>query len=623
MAPDFIHPDFRMRLLAFLLFWLALPAAMATPFPTSASAATGNPFASNARPAVPPVDQAMPLTVRHENQAWTLRFDLLPNVYLYRPQLKLAVLDADSKELALASTLELPAGVPHEDDVYGKTEVYFQQLVLTLPDSFLPAAARTLRINYQGCLENVLCYPPQQQDIPLATTPTAVPASAHPASAQAGNSLIAVLKTADANRFADWARNQSLWQVLLLFFIGGVLMAFTPCVFPMIPILLGILAGERNPGPARGFTVSLAYVLGMALPYTLMGLLVALSGARLNLQVWLQQPMFVALAALVFVFLSLSMFGVFNLQLPASWQARLGIGSGKGTVPAAATLGAISALVVSPCMTPVLAGALLFVAVQGQWLTGALALFTLSLGMGVPLLIVGAGGGGLLPKAGGFMEDIKRFFGVVLLLMAAWLGGRLLGPNLVLWLYGAILLGYAVMLGVFDGSRRLRQAIALLIAVYALLLMLGAATGSSSLLNPLADHHAHHAGQVVMPGESRFATVPASQLDAALAQASQAGKPVLVDFFADWCTSCKELDDTTLSDPQVLAGLQDFRLLRVDISDINHETMGIMQRFGILGLPCLIFFDRRGNEIPAARVLGYMNSQQWLNHMNSHILGKM
>lgn len=615
-----------MRLFLLFLLWLMPGLLMAAPLPGdtpfSSSALATSPF-SQTRPAIPPVDQAMPLAVSHRNGGWQLHFTLMPNVYLYRQQLRLELLDAKSKLQDFIQPVVIPPGQPHEDAIYGKTEVFFGQLTLDIPAASLPATAATLRIGYQGCLENVLCYPPQEQDIPLVShgesQPEITPASTVTA---APESLLSVLKTADANHFASWAQEQSLLEVLLLFFVGGLLMAFTPCVFPMIPILLGILAGEKKPSPARGLTVSLGYVLGMAVPYTLVGLLVAATGARMNLQVWLQQPVFILIAALVFILLSLSMFGVFSLQMSSRIASHLG-SNRMGSLPAAFTLGAVSALIVSPCITPILAGALLFVAAQGHWLTGALALFILAIGMGVPLLIVGAGGASLLPKAGAFMEDVTRFFGLVLLLMAAWLLGRLLSANTMLWIYGAILLVYAVHLGAFDGKRRLRQAFALLLFLYASLLWVGASSGKGSLTQPLAGFVSPVHTTIDTRANANFTLVPAAALEQVLAEASVANQPVLVDFFADWCTACHELDETTLKDSDVLASLSGFRLLRVDITDINAHTMGVMERFGILGLPCLIFFDRQGEEIKPARILGYMNSQQWLDHMKRHVLTEM
>lgn len=636
-----------MRLLYLLLFALLSLSTTAnadvTPFDDSSSA--NSPFGSSQ--SIPPVSKAMPLRVVQDADAGSimLQWVLLDNVYLYRSQLKLTPLDADKQPLAFDKKLALPTGEPHHDLVYGKTEVYFNQLTLEITTTQLPAAARFLRIQYQGCLDKLLCYPPQEKNLPLSealikansaadhisTTTEAAGKPSHTqqqTADQAGTDLLNLLNSADANDFANWASSQSLGYVLLLFFLGGVLMAFTPCVFPMFPILLGILAGDNKPSATRGFAVSLAYVLGMAVPYTLAGLLVALSGARINLQAWLQQPAAIIVAALIFAALALSMFGLYELQLPARLRNRLGSGRSNdtGSLTQATLLGAISGLIVSPCITPVLAGALLFVALQGQLLSGSLALFVLAMGMGVPLLIIGAGGASLLPRAGSFMEDIKRFFGLVLLLMAIWLLSRLLPASLTLWLYGITLFIYAILQGAFDDSRRLRQAISLLLLCYALLLMLGAAAGGQSPFAPLAPfNQADNKISSSQPANqrSRFETLDAQQLAQRLAQAEARGTPVLIDFFADWCSACKELEKTTLSNPAVLAAMQDFALLRVNITEINAANRQLMRQYQILGLPCLVFIDSKGEEIRNTRVLGYMNSQQWLKHLEQEVMAKI
>lgn len=613
-----------MRLIILFVFAL-LATSPATAGLFSNTGLPDSPFASSQK--IPPVDVAMPLAVEQSSAGIKLQFDLISNVYLYRPQLKLTPLDAKGDKLAFVTPPVIPEGKAHQDEVYGNTEVYFGQLIVQVPEASFPANAASLLVQYQGCMQDVLCYPPQRHTIKLAFTPdsshSAIPKSApqENATPDAEQSVFSVLKSADAGRFVSWAQQQSLGMILLLFFVGGLLMAFTPCVFPMFPILLSILAGTKKPGPVRGFLVSLAYVIGMAIPYTLLGLVVALSGAQLHLRYWLQQPAAVLIAAVIFIALALSMFGLYALQMPASWRDKAGSGQG-GSFWKAGVIGAISGLVVSPCITPVLAGALLFVAVQGQAVTGTLALFSLTLGMGVPLLIIGAGGASLLPRAGSFMDDIKHFFGLVLMLMAAWLIGRVIGPSLVLWLYGGILLVYGVTLGAFDITRKFRQAVALLIVVIGVLLMVGAASGSKSVFTPLAGlTTANTISQTsAQTQSSAFQDVDGADLSAQLAQAAREDKPVLVDFYADWCTACKELDATTLSNPVVLDAMKGLTLIRVDITDINKTNRQLMQQYHILGLPTLVFFDREGQEIPRARVLGYMDSKQWLAHFDKRVI---
>lgn len=636
-----------MRRLIYLVIALSLSVAAfaASPFNNAGSSL---PFGQSE--SIPTVDEAMPLQSQVDKDGVHLTFSLINDVYLYRPQLSFTAKNANGAELDWDTPVTPPPGEAHNDEVYGSTEVYFNGLMLDIPLSQIPAGTTTLVVGYQGCLEDRLCYPPQTKSIALGAWSSSTSAANNLSGANAGNqnaalatttpapnasvdsvkdnsSLLSVLSGADANQFASWAGDQALGYVLLLFFIGGLLMAFTPCVFPMFPILLGILAGSHQPGPLRGFMISLAYVLGMAIPFTLAGLLVALSGAQLNIHLWLQQPAVILFTVVVFVLLAISMFGLFDLQAPQWLRHKVGQGgNARGSLSKAALIGALSGLVVSPCITPVLAGSLLYVAAEGNAITGAAALFALSIGMGIPLLIIGAGGANLLPKAGAFMEDIKRFFGLVLLLMAIWLLGRLIDDSLTLWLYGIALFLYALMQGALDPSRRLRQALTLLLLFYASLVIAGAAAGGHSLSKPLAPFSGQTGNQmaaIAATPSSGFTTVNANELAAKLEAASDKGKPVLVDFFADWCVACKELDNTTLSNPQVLDAMSEFRLIRVDITETNDANLQLMRVHKILGLPALLFFDRDGNEIDQARILGYMSANQWLNHMKSRVNPKI
>jgi thiol:disulfide interchange protein DsbD len=403
----------------------------------------------------------------------------------------------------------------------------------------------------------------------------------------------------------------------------------------MIPILSGIIAGSDNPSAARGFTLSLAYVLGVAIPYTIAGLLVGLFGAGMNLQYMLQQPAAIIVSSVVFVVLALSMFGFYELQLPEALRDRLNAASTRrqgGSLWGAGILGAISALVVSPCVTPILAGALVYVAGTGDAATGAASLFALSIGMGVPLLIVGTGGGHILPRVGAWMEEVKRFFGVLLLGMAVWLAGRLLDDSLVMGLYGLLMAAYGVYLGALeptgaDGSRA-KRALAAVIALYGTILIVGAASGGDDPLQPLArdvvsapasSQPVAGAGNAAQNMDGWRTVVGQAQLDAALAEAQRQGRPVLVDFFAEWCVACKVLEEETLTVPPVLAAMEGWTLIRADITEITAENQTIMEAWNIVGLPCLVFLDTRGKEVAGARILGEMGPDRFLNHLNTKV----
>ncbi|MGB1922923.1 MAG: protein-disulfide reductase DsbD, partial [Alcanivorax sp.] len=509
---------------------------------------------------------------------------------------------------------------------------------LTLPVASVPLVATELEVRYQGCIEDTLCYPPTKKVIPLANpapakkspAATAATPAESPSTRNDDGGFLSTLQSEDANAFNRWMTDRSLGLIIGLFFVGGLLLAFTPCVFPMVPILSGIIAGEKEPSASRGFVLSTSYVLGMAVPYTLAGLLVAVFGAGLNLQVLLQQPAAIITSTVVFVLLALSMFGLYELQLPAFLRNKLHQpgDSQRGNLLGAAIMGTISALVVSPCVTPILAGALIYVAASGDALTGAASLFALSMGMGVPLIIFGTGGGSLLPRAGMWMEEIKRFFGVVMLGVAIWLLDRIINGILTLGLYGLLLAIYGVQLGALEsageGMARLKRGIALVLALYGSVMIVGALSGGDDPLQPLAPmtQPAPVTDTVSSPGDhGPWQTILGrDNLTTALADSRRAGKPVLVDFFAEWCVACKVLEETTLSDPQVLAAMEDFDLYRVDITEINADSQAIMEQYNILGLPALVFFTPAGTELPESRVLGEMKPARFLEHLDQRVM---
>ena len=607
--------------------------------------------------ALPSVDEAIQVVTDADwdRQRLLVSFMLYDHVYLYRHKLDFTLRDANGNLLADFDDLALPPAEDKTDEIYGDTQVYYGQLDVTLPLDSVPLADTELEVKYQGCIEDRLCYPPEIRTFAFsAPTPggnggVTASAAAAPPPVAAGeeDGFFATLFSEDANAFNQWMNGRGLGLIVALFFAGGILLAFTPCVFPMVPILSGIIAGRGTArggaaGARRGFMLSVAYVLGVAVPYTLAGLLVAVFGAGLNLQFLLQQPAAILTSVVIFVLLALSMFGLYELQLPAALRDRLNRAGpdGGGGVPGAVLLGVISALVVSPCVTPILAGALLYVAGTGDALTGAASLFALALGMGVPLIIFGTGGGHLLPRAGVWMEEIKRFFGVVMLGVAIWLLDRIVGDTLTLALYGLLMLVYGVLLGalepVAEGGSRLKRALALVLALYGALMLIGAAAGGDDPWQPLAPLTAP-AAVATAPASGEAAGGPArpaadgehgpwvslaghGPLRDALAASADADRPVLVDFFAEWCVACKVMEDTTLADPRVLDAMADFDLYRVDITEINDENQKIMADYNIFGLPSFVFFDRDGREVPDARVLGEMDSERFLKHLNNKIL---
>ncbi|KGD64427.1 thiol:disulfide interchange protein DsbD [Alcanivorax nanhaiticus] len=587
---------------------------------------------------LPTVDEAIQLVVDADwdNQTLLLDFELIDDVYLYQHRFGFTLKDTNGNVLEAFDNITLPEGKPKTDEIFGDVIVYFHNVRLNLPVNSVPLVDTLLEVRYQGCIEDTLCYPPTKKvfdfSSPQPTKKSPAAAAATPADGDSG--FLNTLTSEDANAFNQWMENQSIGLIIGLFFVGGLLLAFTPCVFPMVPILSGIIAGEDNPSASRGFVLSSAYVLGVAIPYTLAGLLVALFGAGLNLQFLLQQPAAIIASAVIFVALALSMFGLYELQLPHFLRDKLHQpGAAKrGSLIGAALMGAISALVVSPCVTPILAGALIYVAASGDAFTGAASLFALSIGMGVPLIIAGTGGGSLLPKAGHWMDEIKRFFGVVMLGVAIWLLDRIISDTITLGLYGLLLAIYGVQLGALEsageGFARLKRGIALVLALYGSVMIVGALSGGSDPLQPLQpltrESSAGQPQSISPPAQQSHGPwqtlVGKASLEQALASSRQAGKPVLVDFFAEWCVACKVLEETTLSNQAVLTQMQGFDLYRVDITEINADSQAIMAQYNILGLPALVFFTPTSTEIPKSRVLGEMGPERFIEHLNARVM---
>ena len=473
---------------------------------------------------LPNVDEAIQVVpdADWDRQQLLVSFSLLDRVYLYRHRLGFTLRDAIGNLLDDFDDLELPPGEAKTDEIYGDVNVYFGQLDVRLPLDSVPLADTELEVQYQGCIEDKLCYPPEVRTFSFsAPGPERAPAAGAPAATEVSDSdgaprnnqggFFSILLSEDANAFNSWMHDRNLGLIVALFFAGGLLLAFTPCVFPMVPILSGIIAGQSDASARRGFILSCAYVLGVAVPYTIAGLLVAVFGAGLNLQFLLQQPAAILTSVVIFVLLALSMFGLYELQLPERLRNRLNNAgpSGRGGLGGAVLLGVISALVVSPCVTPILAGALLYVAGTGDAATGAASLFALALGMGVPLIIFGTGGGHFLPRAGQWMEDIKRFFGVVMLGVAIWLLERIVSDTLTLALYGLLLAVYGVQLGalepVREGGSRLKRGLALVMALYGAILVVGAAGGGRG---PFVAYCETSTPPVLSPSPAAPAAVP-------------------------------------------------------------------------------------------------------------------
>jgi thiol:disulfide interchange protein DsbD len=560
-----------------------------------------------------PVDKAFRLTASSESpDRVTLRWAIADDYYLYRDKTKVAVA-AGTAQLGQPA---IPGGEARQDEYFGEQVVFFEEMVADVP---VAAAAGTreitLKVSYQGCAEAGLCYPPTTKEITVAL---AAPGS--PAAASAGPARM----QSEQDRLATMIRSGSLLAVLATFFGAGLLLALTPCVLPMVPILSGIIVGagrERPVSRGRAFSLSLAYVLGMALTYTVAGAAFAAAGQQA--QAFFQKPWIIVLFAALFVVLALAMFGVFNLQVPAAFQAKIADASNRqkqGTLLGTAVMGALSSLIVTACVAPPLVAALAVIGQTGDMFRGGAALFALSLGMGAPLLLVGASAGRLLPKAGPWMDAVKVAFGVMMLGVAVWMLSRILpGPvTLGLWAVLAFVTGYYLFRSgpgsAKGGAAIVRRGLGALAALYGVAMLAGALAGNSNPLQPLAGlGSSKPAAEGPQLEFIRIKTV--DDFDRALAAATASSRPLMLDFYADWCVSCIEMEHRTFTDAGVQAALANAVLVQADVTANDDADQALLKRFGILGPPTIVFYDAGGRERTDYRVVGFKAADDFREHV--------
>jgi len=637
---------FAQTMRACLALWLAL-------FAMTGAALAALPGAAAEEDEFLPVREAFRLVVDRSEDAFVARWAIADHYYIYRERLRFTLVDAQGNAIAGLGEPQIPAGEMKDDEVFGRVEVYHRELAVRLPVAALPpAGAATLKVTYQGCAEAGLCYAPETEEWPLdfsgmkvsAAAPAATPAAAPVAAAVAGTpgTLSAApaaaaaggLSATDSNAIARFLAGASFLAIVGTFLLLGMGLAFTPCVLPMVPILSSIIVGEGDGiTPRRAFLLSFAYVLGMALTYTAAGIAVGFLGAKANVAMWLQSPVVLGVFAALFVALAMSMFGFYELQIPSFLRDRLTAAQGKqkaGSLVGVAVMGALSALVVSPCVSAPLAGALVFISSTGDAVLGGAALFALAMGMGIPLLLIGTSGGKLLPKAGAWMNGVKVFFGVMLLGIAIILLGRVLPGPLTLALWGMLL----VISGVFlkplealaefaDGWAHFRKGVGLVLMFTGALMLVGAAGGGDDPLKPLgflAGSSAQAATGAAGTEKPLFTRVANSdELAAKLAEARAAGKPVMLDFFAEWCVACKLMERDVFSRPAVHAALAGYVVLQVDATDNGAEDQALMAQYKVLGLPSVLFFRADGVEITGERIQGELDEAQFLAHLAGRI----
>ncbi|GIK35466.1 MAG: hypothetical protein AMXMBFR45_05270 [Gammaproteobacteria bacterium] len=554
-----------------------------------------------------------------------LSWDILPGYYLYRDSIKAQSLTAG----VTVGPLSLPPGKDKEDEYWGRTQVYYGTAVAEAALNGAGTGPVSIEVSYQGCKEDSICYPPQTRTLVAelvagTASAAAVPPAAGTAAAPAPNAAAAPM-VSEQDRLAAMVGSANLALVMLTFGGLGLLLSFTPCCLPMVPILSGIIVGQgEQVTTGRAFALSLTYVLGMAFTYTAAGAAFAAAGSQI--QAALQQPWIITGVAVLFVALAMSMFGFYELQVPAALMNRVTAASGRqrgGTFIGTAVMGALSALVVTTCVAPPLVAALTVIAQTGDMLRGALALFALSLGMGLPLLVVGTSAGKLLPKAGAWMITVKGAFGFMMLGLAVWMLGRLLPDALTMALWAVLVFIAGIFIGAFNSleadaapGRKLAKGIGLLAALYGAALLVGTLAGSRDPLQPLAGLQAGSTQPAAArPAFQRIKTV--ADLEQALAAAGQAGKPLMLDFYADWCTSCIEMERYTFSDPAVQAALSGAVLLQADVTANDDADQALLRHFGIFGPPSIIFFGPDGQERGGYRVVGFKDAAAFASHVRS------
>ena len=546
-----------------------------------------------------------------------LNWKVAKDYHLYQDKLKTSVVNGD----ATLGQINLPKAELIDDELFGKTMVYHGEFSGTLPIKSIIGTA-TVQIEYQGCsAASGVCYPPVKKQIEINASSINTDSSAT-APAVTATATVNSGELSETDQITDTLKNSSLWIVIATFFIFGLLLAFTPCVFPMIPILSSIIVGQGDQlTTRRAFTMSLVYVLAMSVTYTVAGVLAGMFGE--NLQAAFQNPWIIGSFSVIFLLLALSMFGFYELQLPSSLQTKLTSISNNqqgGTLTGVAIMGFLSALIVGPCMAPPLAGALIYIGQTGDALLGGTALFAMSMGMGLPLLLLGTSAGKLLPRAGGWMDNVKAVFGVMLIAVAIWMAERVVPAEVTMLSWALLFIMSAVYLGTFEstaeksGWLKLVKGFGIALFLYGTMLLIGLMGGSTSVFQPLKVFQGGGNAGSVQSEKLAFKIIKSqADLDAELAK----GQPVMLDFYADWCVSCKEMEAFTFTDQGVHSALKGVTLLKADVTANDDIDKALMKNFGIIGPPAILFFNTEGMEQKAQRVVGFKKPELFINNINS------
>ncbi len=581
-------------------------------------------------------DQAYrPMVESPDGKTLNVHWEIADGTYLYEDKVEVGI-QGDGVSLG-KYTLPAPK-IKHDsvkpDGSIGDVAVFVHSLDLNIPllRGNTAATEATVTLKYQGCAERGICYPPQKKTFKLqlpaiAATEAATPKPAAQVQAPAtAASTPAPVEQSEQDQIASMLKNSSTWLIILSFFGIGLLLAFTPCVFPMIPILSGIIAGQGSGiTTRRAFTLSVVYVLAMAVTYTIVGVLAGLFGASFNLTAAFQNPWILSAFALLFVLLSLSMFGFYELQLPASWQSKLSEISNRqkgGELGGVAIMGLLSALIVGPCVAPPLAGALIYIGQTGDGVLGGAALFAMAMGMGAPLIAIGTSAGKLLPRAGGWMDAVKAVFGVMMLGLAITMLERFLPPVYPMALWGVLLIVSAVYMGALKqlpaeatGWSKLWKGLGLVLLIYGALFLVGVAANGKDTVQPLRGL-AIGGSSSQQASHLQFKRIKSvADLQRELAAARAAGRPVMLDFYADWCIYCKQMEKNVFSEPAVVSAMSHFVLLQADVTDQDDQDKALMEHVNIPAPPAMLFWGTDGKEIDHLRLMGYMGMDDFLAHI--------
>jgi thioredoxin:protein disulfide reductase len=566
--------------------------------------------------------------------------DLGTDIYLYKNKIK--VEDTNLKDGIDFKSVNMGKSVDHDGE-----QVFFSSPAIRI--DLLKKSALTgdhkvkIKLSYQGCSSAGLCYEPMETTLEVSvdmdqlegmktTEPSVIKAEAVKEKiAQAAvseekdetkASVKVSEKSSETDKIANVIQGGSIWLIIISFFGFGLLLSLTPCVFPMIPIISSVILAQGNSiGTKKAFWLSLVYVLAMAVAYTIAGILAGLFGA--NLQAAFQTPWIITVFALIFVVLSLSMFDVYELQIPNFIQSRISrLGGQKSGIIGVALMGFFSALIVGPCVAAPLAGALIYIGQTGDALLGGIALFALSIGMGMPLLVVGTTSGRFMPKPGMWMDAVKAIFGVMLLGIAIWMIGRVLDENTTLLLWGGLAVFVAINMGALEilgehpawSARANIKALSFMILLYGMSLLIGGMAGGNNPLHPLEPFVQSNAVTVTSIASQKVEKITSiEELDAILAE--NKGKKIMVDFYADWCTSCKEFEDKTFSDPAVRTQMDKLVFVQVDVTSNDAASKAFTKKYGIFGPPAILFFDEEGHQKKESTIIGFKEPQEFLTHL--------